>query len=390
MRRLRITGLVGFAKRVRQELSGPIGSHRLAELRREVQDCVQAVTRIFRDTGGREENLALPSRKAYEFLRGLDLDSVVAQTTSAASRYPPDSVSLPGLVSHFEWLVDRLARHNDREARENARREILSDTESIEHEIEAKHIRPEHLRRQSREIRGWLAYFSQRENLDAYCAAVAAAQPAFRDACSWPVGPSVAVLLHFRPMHGMYRIRREDGAIVVRLPTPMICYDRPLFRSLAAVAFRKSNDRKAVHEAAASEAYQRIASALEQLGGVVTQTRGLHHDLAESFDRVNAGYFNGSVPRPRLVWSRTFAARKFGHYDHANDTVMVNMVLDRETVAGWAVDFIVYHELLHKQLGVVWKSSRMAAHTPEFLKRERRFRQYEQARATLRKLASER
>jgi hypothetical protein len=116
----------------------------------------------------------------------------------------------------------------------------------------------------------------------------------------------------------------------------------------------------------------------------------MHHDLAAAFDRVNAAYFKGGMSRPHLVWSRTFAARKFGHYDHAHDTVMVNMVLDGKTVPEFAVDFIVYHELLHKQLGILWQSNRMAAHTPEFRERERAFKQYDQAKAVLRKLALER
>ena len=115
----------------------------------------------------------------------------------------------------------------------------------------------------------------------------------------------------------------------------------------------------------AASTYRKIASAIESLGGVVAQTRGVHHDLAASFDRVNAEYFKGTMSRPHLVWSRTFAARKFGHYDHAHDTVMVNAVLDRKTVPEFAVDLIVYHELLHKQLGITWKNNRIAAHTAE-------------------------
>jgi len=65
-------------------------------------------------------------------------------------------------------------------------------------------------------------------------------------------------------------------------------------------------------------------------------------------------------------------------------------VLDRKTVPEFTVDFIVYHELLHKQLGITWQSNRMAAHTPEFREKEREFKQYDQAKAVLRKLATER
>lgn len=403
MRRIRITGLVRFAKRVRQELSGPVSAARLAELRRDVDEAVNAIDQILRDKGARVAGLPSPSRKAYQFLKGLDLDSIAPEDTSSASRFAPESVSFRGLQSHFESLLDRLAQRTNHSQLHSTSQHstaqsgleevydlIRSASESIESEIKAQDIRPKQLRKPAREMRGWLAYFTQRENFDDYCAAVQRAEPVFRAACTWPVEPSTAVLVHFRPMQEMYRIRRCDEAILVRLPTPMISFDRELLRTLAEAAFKKSHSKKPVHDAAAGASYQRIASELEMLGGIVAQTRGIHHDLAAAFDRVNAAYFQGSLSRPRLVWSRTFAVRKFGHYDQAHDTVMLNAVLDKKTVPEYAIDFIVYHELLHKKLGVTWKSNRMAVHTRRFTEEERKFQQYEQAKAALRRLASER
>ena len=81
--------------------------------------------------------------------------------------------------------------------------------------------------------------------------------------------------------------------------------------------------------------------------------------------------------------------RKYGHYEHAHDTIMVNAVLDRKTVPAFVIDLIIYHELLHKQLGITWKNNRIAAHTPELMEKERRFKYHEQAWAVLRKLRSE-
>mgnify|MGYP001041993495 CR=1 FL=1 len=49
---------------------------------------------------------------------------------------------------------------------------IASDSANIEKEMRTKNIRPEQLKRQARELRGWFAYFAQRENFDRYCAAV--------------------------------------------------------------------------------------------------------------------------------------------------------------------------------------------------------------------------
>jgi len=390
MKRLRISGLVGLAKRIRQELAGPVSAERLAQLRQEVADAVTGLEQIFREKRVRAESLPAPSRKAFQFLKNLDWNAVVTEESGSAGSFPPESVSFGGLQRHFENLLDRLAGYVDRPQLEEVYEMVVSDSASIEEEIRRNDIRPEQLRKQAREMRGWFAYFSRRENFDRYCAAVRRAEPVFRATSLWPAGKAVAVLVHFRPMHGMYRVRGYPDTILVDLPTPMICFDQNTLRAVAQIAFKKGGDRKAVHDAAAGEACRRIDATIERYGGVVAQARGLHHDLTESFDRVNAGYFGSRLSRPRLVWSRNFAVRKFGHYDHAHDTVMVNSVLDRKTVPEFAVDFIVYHEVLHRQLGITWKRNRIAAHTPELAEKERQFKQYEQARAVLRKLASER
>jgi hypothetical protein len=390
MRRLRISGLVGLAKRIRQELAGPVSAERLAQLRQEVADAVTGIEQIFREKHVRAASLPAPSRKAFQFLKGLDWDAVVTEESESAGSFPPESVSFRGLQRHFDNLLDRLARYVDRPQLEEVYEMIASDSASIEEEIRTNNLRPEQLKRQAREMRGWFAYFARRENFERYCAAVRRAEPVFRATGPWPAGKAVAVLVHFRPMHGMYRVRGCRDTILVDLPTPMICLDQNTLRAVALIAFKRGGDRKAVHDAAAGEACRRIDATMERYGGVVAQARGLHHDLAESFDRVNAGYFGSRLSRPRLVWSRSFAVRKFGHYDHAHDTVMVNSVLDRKTVPEFAVDFIVYHEVLHRQLGITWKRNRIAAHTADFAKNERQFKQYDQAKAVLRKLASER
>jgi hypothetical protein len=427
MKRLRICGLVALAKRVRQELAGPISPERLVQLRQEVQDAVGAIEQILKDKRIGARNLPSPSRKALAFLQGVNWDSIVPQASSSGSRFPPESVSFRGLPRHFDHLLIHLARSVDDPQVQEVYETIVSDSANIEEQVRAQNIRPEQLNKQARELRGWFAYFSQRENFDRYCAAVRRAEPVFRAACPWPTvrDPSpvarvtghgaqgtghearstspVAVLVRLRPMHGMYRVRGYPDRILVDLPTPMICFDQTTLRAVAQIAFRQGGapnakfrvgdpggDRQAVHDAMAGEAYRRIDAAIELLGGVVAQMRGLHHDLAGSFERVNAEYFDRAMRRPRLVWSRSFAVRKFGHYDHARDTVVVNAALDREAVPAFVVDFIVYHELLHRQLGLTWKNNRSAAHTPELAQRERQFQHYDEAKAVLRKLASER
>ena len=110
MKRLRISGLVGLAKRIRQELAGPVSPERLAQLRQEVADAVTGIEQIFKEKHVRAQSLPAPSKKAVQFLKSLDWDAVVTEESGSGGRFPPESVSFGGLRRHFENLLDRLAQ----------------------------------------------------------------------------------------------------------------------------------------------------------------------------------------------------------------------------------------------------------------------------------------
>jgi hypothetical protein len=115
------------------------------------------------------------------------------------------------------------------------------------------------------------------------------------------------------------------------------------------------------------------------------QAVGQYHDLNLAFERVNAAYFGGKLDRPHLQWNKTRTQRKLGHYDPVRDTVMVSQTLDAARVPDYVIDFVVYHELLHKTLGSTLTNGRRLTHTGSFRKAERRFRQYAEARAFISK-----
>jgi hypothetical protein len=48
-------------------------------------------------------------------------------------------------------------------------------------------------------------------------------------------------------------------------------------------------------------------------------------------------------------------------------------------VPPYVVEFIVYHEMLHAQLGVEEQNGRRAVHTRELRRREKLFKEYEKA-----------
>jgi hypothetical protein len=66
MKRLRIRGLAGFAKRVRQELSEPVHPQRLAELRVHVEETIQAIGQLLKEKRARATDLPTPTLKLVE------------------------------------------------------------------------------------------------------------------------------------------------------------------------------------------------------------------------------------------------------------------------------------------------------------------------------------
>jgi len=388
MRKVRIHGLVKLANHVRKEISQPISPERLAQLRENTSRSIETVNRTLNDVGVHLDALPAPSRKAYEFLVGVDFSSVETNETSSSLDFTHNSVSFPGLKSYLSSLLDQISQSPEDSQLRHIYDSIRKSSGNIEGQIRAKNIKPEQLKSQSRLIRGWLAFFTQWENFDEYLAAIRRAMPTFYGILPEARKRLGPMLIHLRPMQGIYRVRWYKNATLVQLPTPMICFDREAFRLLAEQIFHKSRNKQQVLNTMLSRSYQQILAELDLLGGVVEQTMGIYHDLAASFDRVNDTYFHKTLCCPRLVWSHTFTVRKFGHYDLTRDTVMVSISLDKKDVPEYVTDFIMYHELLHKILGVTWNNHRQAAHTPQFLEKERCFYQYNEAKAVLKKLAS--
>jgi len=92
--------------------------------------------------------------------------------------------------------------------------------------------------------------------------------------------------------------------------------------------------------------------------------------LVESFSRVNAAHFNGMMDMPNLLWGQR-SLTKLGSYEYGSDTVTISTVL--KEVPSQMLDYVVYHELLHKKLKFRSRNGRSFHHTPEFRKKEKAF-----------------
>jgi hypothetical protein len=112
-------------------------------------------------------------------------------------------------------------------------------------------------------------------------------------------------------------------------------------------------------------------------------THGKYYNLLDIFRSLNDVYFKGRISC-HITWgtkcSRYFVKKRtLGSYDSQTNTIRINPVLDRKNIPGYFIEFIVYHEMLHAELGVKVKDGNRIVHTKEFRKKESLFADYERA-----------
>lgn len=386
MTRLRIQGLVRVADRTRRALTAPLTADHLARIRKTVLDAIRTVDALVSKHGSRVEHLPGPTRNAYHYLAGINWEAVQQQPTGTPSEPAKASIRYTGLSSFFEKLLHQLGGPESDANAPLAYQAIQRTAQRLANGLERDRVDRSHLTAESRGILAWLTYFAQQAHFERLLDAIRHAREALTAEIQRSEAFELPIVVHFRPMKGLYRVRRFQDATLVQLPTPMICFGRDDITCLAMAVCGDKESRRPVLERTASPEYQAL---LAELDGAVGGERagGAFHDLDAAFRRVSQVYFGGAVAKPRLTWSRRITSCKFGHYDPLRDELMVSATLDSREVPEYVVDFIVYHELLHKKHGTSWHNGRQAVHTEAFREDERRFAEFNAADGAIKALA---
>ena len=75
-----------------------------------------------------------------------------------------------------------------------------------------------------------------------------------------------------------------------------------------------------------------------------------------------------------------------GHYDAAHNTIVVSRIFDGPKVPRYAIEYLMYHEMLHLKHPVRVRAGRRCVHSREFQAEERLFPELEEAKAFLKQL----
>lgn len=190
-------------------------------------------------------------------------------------------------------------------------------------------------------------------------------------------------------------IRLRDSCLRVRLSDLLEHAPESVHQAIAHILLAKLYRKPiAAHHADRYRRYTR-SEAVSQQAERIRQTRGRKRlstpqgqlwDLDEVFERLNTRFFHGLLGRPTLTWSAHVARRMLGHYDAAHNTIVVSRIFDRPGTPRFAIEYLLYHEMLHLKHPVRVRAGRRCVHSREFQAEERLFPELELARQFLKRL----
>jgi len=114
-----------------------------------------------------------------------------------------------------------------------------------------------------------------------------------------------------------------------------------------------------------------------------TGPKGKHFDLVALFEKLNQKYFSGVLQRPTIGWSMRSWRRQFGCFDPGPNQILLNRRMDHPGVPQFAVEYVLYHEMLHVKHPTRRSGCSLISHSPEFRAEEKRFEHFAAARKAL-------
>src|SRR5450755_3132139 len=187
-------------------------------------------------------------------------------------------------------------------------------------------------------------------------------------------------------------IRMESGAIHVRISDLLEGTPAPVVEALAYILlsklFRRPIARIYSHRYRLylnRREVRRQMHLVRQIRGrkFISGPQGSHYNLEAVFEALNAEHFEGLLARPQLGWSRGASRNMLGHFDPSHNAIIISRIFDRPVVPELALQYVMFHEMLHLQHPVEHNGARRRVHTREFRAAEKKFALLKEAKEML-------
>jgi hypothetical protein len=190
-------------------------------------------------------------------------------------------------------------------------------------------------------------------------------------------------------------VRLEGGAIRVRITDLLDNAPAPVTEALAHILLGKLYRKPAAGQYLHRYRLYLNRKDIRRQISLVRQTRGRKahsgprgdvHDLEAVFEELNSKYFGGMMARPALGWSHVRSRTRLGHFDPSHNMIVISRIFDDARCPRLALEYVMYHEMLHLRHPAEHQGARRCVHTRAFKDAEKQFERLKEAKALLRKL----
>jgi hypothetical protein len=191
------------------------------------------------------------------------------------------------------------------------------------------------------------------------------------------------------------KIKLEDGVLSVSIADSLANAPDGVMEALAEILLSKLFRRPV--PAHCNERYRRYLNRrdvrhhldlVRRMRGrkQVEHAQGRCYNLDEIFDELNFQYFYGLMAKPTLGWSPNASRTLLGHYDPSHNTIVLSRILDRPQTPRIAVEYVLFHEMLHLRYPAEHRGTRRCVHTRAFKDAEKQFIKFKEAQESLKHL----
>lgn len=399
---IRIKGVVRTMNHVREKLTNGVTADELEKLKVYVAENIKTIENMCKQHSLLPIDLPAPSHKAYKYLKDLDLSKITPLEPSQKSR-GKRIFCLPGLVSVCRSMSDEIY-YLDQEFFSRDREEFNRETEQIfdtiqritlEVEQSSQGINAEFSDLPIQTLRAyqWLKYLSDLENFQHLLDSIHYLRELVRDPAIQgkllEIYSVSRLTIGFANMSSIYSRRVSKGEIRIKIGLTFIYAGKELLVDvLNAALFKDRVAKQHVKAHTLTEEFSYIQSRINFIGQQTADSKGQYHDLSASFGRTNQKYFNNKLQKPSLAWNQIITGRQMGLWVPTTKSLIVSIALDTPNLPEFVIDFVMYHELLHMDIGTKVINGRFFVHTPEFKRRERQHEYHTQARKMISALVS--
>jgi hypothetical protein len=192
------------------------------------------------------------------------------------------------------------------------------------------------------------------------------------------------------------KIKLESGELEVRIADTLAGAPDGVMEALAEILLSKLFRRPV--PAHCNERYRRYLNRrdvrrnldlIRQIRGrkQVEHAQGKHYNLDHIFEELNFQYFHGLMARPVLGWSPNASRTLLGHYDSSHNAIVLSRILDRADTPRIAVEYVLFHEMLHLRYPAEHRGARRCVHTRAFKDAEKQFDRLKEALEAIRHLS---